>query len=360
MSRTVEKPLRVGRYEILAELTRGGMGVVYRARDEAGREVVVKHLLPEAARRPHILRLFEREYETLSTLEHPRIIEVYEYGYEGGLPYYSMELLNGSDLRDLAPMPYREACSVLRDVASSLALLHARRLVHRDVSPRNIRRTENGRAKLIDFGAVTVFGMTAEVVGTAPCIAPEVLSGLVLDARSDLYALGVVAYFILTGRYPYPARDLAQLPLAWTNRPPAPSEIVPTIPGALDDLVLGLLRHDPMARPGSAAELIDRLTAIGDLEPESDPRVAESFLYTPPLVGREDELEKVSSSRQDGIGCAVARSRRARPCWRGRASRSRGAERSCIAPCRRSKPPSRFTIVRAEPSTRNGRRSFRR
>lgn len=264
-----------------------------RAFDESrGREVALKRLLPQAAQKPHLLRLFEREFQTLASLAHPRIIEVYEYGLHEGVPYYTMELLAGSDLRDLAPRPFREACSDLRDVASSLALLHARRLAHRDVSPRNVRRTADGRAKLIDFGAVAGFGACHEVVGTPPCVAPEVLRGLALDARSDLYALGVVAYYALTGRYPYPARELAQLIEVWQIEPVRPSQIVPGIPPRLDELVMALLSHDPEARPGSAAEVIEKLNAIGELAPESDGRIAKSFLFSPPLVARKSEMQR--------------------------------------------------------------------
>src|SRR5687768_4625750 len=118
------------------------MGAVYRARDEAsGRIVAYKQLLSSkiGSKRRTIEALFEREYHALVRLRHPRIIEVYDYGFGEAGPYYTMELLDGNDLQQLAPLPYREACRHLRDVASSLALIHAHRLVHRDVSPRNVR-----------------------------------------------------------------------------------------------------------------------------------------------------------------------------------------------------------------------------
>src|SRR5258708_30505932 len=105
-----------------------------------------------------------------------------------------MELLEGQDMRKAAPLPYREACRHLRDVATSLALLHARRLLHRDLSPGNVRMTTDGRCKLIDFGALAAFGTPPFIVGTPPVVPPEALAGAPLDQRSDLYELGALAY----------------------------------------------------------------------------------------------------------------------------------------------------------------------
>jgi eukaryotic-like serine/threonine-protein kinase len=147
---------RIGRYLLLDQIGAGGTGVVHRARDDiSGNTVALKQLhAPKAkpAQQRQLEALFELEYHTLVRLKHPRIIEVYDYGLCDEGPYYTMELLDGSDLHSLAPLPYRQACRYLRDVASSLALLHARRLVHRDVTVRNVRLTADGRAKLIDFG----------------------------------------------------------------------------------------------------------------------------------------------------------------------------------------------------------------
>jgi serine/threonine protein kinase len=136
-----------GRYSIIGRIGAGGAGVVYRVRDEvSGRLVAFKQLLTAKAgkRKRTMEALFEREYHTLVRLKHPRIIEVYDYGVAPDGPYYTMELLEGSDLGQLPRLPHGDVCRHLRDVASSLALLHAQRLVHRDVSPRNIRLTSDG------------------------------------------------------------------------------------------------------------------------------------------------------------------------------------------------------------------------
>src|SRR5262249_38763230 len=152
--------------------------------------------------------LFEREYATLARLSHPSIVQVYEYAIEADTAFYTMELLAGGSLKGMVPLSLREACRILRDVASALALVHARRLVHRAVSPANIRIRPDGRAKLIDFGALAGFGAVSDVVGTPSCIAPECLTTRELDARTDLFSLGAVAYWVLTGHMPFVANSL--------------------------------------------------------------------------------------------------------------------------------------------------------
>jgi serine/threonine protein kinase len=130
------------RYDIEGEIARGGMGVVYKVRDPSGRELALKRIRADAiGHRPILRSAFEREYQVLASLDHPGIIHVYDYGVDGDQPYYTMEYVRGRDLRELAPMPWRSACRCLRDVASALSLLHARRLLHRDLSPNNVKVT---------------------------------------------------------------------------------------------------------------------------------------------------------------------------------------------------------------------------
>lgn len=300
--------LVAGRYELTRLIARGGMGEVFVAYDRSkDRSVALKRLLPRSiAQRGHLAH-FMREYHALSALRHPRIIEVYEYGVDRDFPYYTMELLDGQDLGDLSPLPYREACLYLRDVASSLALLHARRLLHRDVSPRNVRRTSDGHCKLLDFGAMVAFGVPPNVTGTAPCIAPEALHGASLDQRSDLYSLGALAYCLLTGKHGYAVSQIEDLPEAWrkTLRPPGRAV---EIPSELDELVMSLMSLDPMKRPKSAAEVIDWLSAAGELPAEETAGVARSFFTSTPLCGRElqsETLARLIKRAEKGRGGAV-------------------------------------------------------
>jgi len=267
------------------------MGIVYRALDEAtGRRVALKQMGGPPA---DPLR-FRREFHTMRNLAHPRIVEVYDYGVDG-TPYYTLELLDGLDLGDLETLPWRFACELLRDVASALAFLHARRLLHRDLAPRNVRCTSEGRAKLIDFGVLSTMGVTEDIAGTPPFMAPEIASGRALDHRYDLFGLGALAYRILTGHLPFPARTVEQL--ATLHRPPSPaSAFVPDIPPQLDALVFALLSADPLARPASAAEVIDRLTVIGDLERVTEVETTHGWIASAALVGREREVALIRRS----------------------------------------------------------------
>src|SRR5262245_38571572 len=169
-------PLTVAdRYEVKRLLGRGGTAAAFRAFDrKSGQDVALK-LLTASGSADKVARmheLFEREFHTLIELAHPRVVQAFDFGHDHGKPYYTMEVLDGGDLRELAPMPWQEACTVAYEMCSALALLHSRRLVHRDITPRNVRRTHDGRAKLLDFGLLAPMGPTALLAGTAPYVAP--------------------------------------------------------------------------------------------------------------------------------------------------------------------------------------------
>jgi tetratricopeptide (TPR) repeat protein len=302
-------PQRIGPHHRTRRLlARGGMGAVYEVIDERdARPLALKLMHDEGAR---LQALFEREYRTLRGLAHPRIVQAHEYGFDGTRPFYTMELVEGSDLHALAPLDYRKACGYLRDVASALALLHTRGLLHRDLSARNVRATADGHCKLLDFGAVASFGVQTQVVGTPPCIAPETLRRAALDQRTDLFALGALAYWLLTGRHAFAARTLGELPECWALRPPRPSELAPhsAIPPELDALVAQLLSLDPTSRPHSTTEISERLSVIAHLPPEAAATriaIARSYFETPEFVGRAPEqsllLDALHSARS-GIG----------------------------------------------------------
>jgi Protein kinase domain/AAA ATPase domain len=247
--------------------------------------------------RTQTLQLFEREFMTLAQVSHPRIVAAHDFGIdpEHG-PFYAMELLDGGDLHERAPVPFREACSIGRDIGSALAFLHSRRLLYRDLSPRNVRCTASGAAKLIDFGAMTPVGIPHETLGTAPFVAPEVLQQQPLDQRTDLYSLGATLYYALTGKQAFPARSMAQLWELWRTSPPAPSSFAPDIPAGVDQLVMQLLQLDPAQRPASAAEVMQRLESLGGLSSGEHLLVQEAYMVAPKLVGRERELRKASSA----------------------------------------------------------------
>ncbi|MEM7155936.1 MAG: AAA family ATPase [Myxococcota bacterium] len=281
-----------GRYRVEQTLGRGAMGEVLRAYDLiTERDVAIKRFALSADRKDDQLR-FRREFHTLAQLKHPRIVEVHDYGVdERSRPYYAMELLDGRDFSELAPLPWRRACGLLRDVASALAFLHARQLLHRDVAPRNVRCTEDGRAKLLDFGMLSTMGVSHEVVGTLPSIPPEMLLGLPMDGRADLFGLGALSFWLLTGRHPQRVHSLEDLMRNGRRPPPPPSSMVGDLPPALDDLVLSLLCPEPLGRPAQAAEVIERLEAIADLPPAPELEAVRGYVRSAALVGREREIE---------------------------------------------------------------------
>ncbi|MEY4580604.1 MAG: hypothetical protein RL701_5307, partial [Pseudomonadota bacterium] len=285
------------RYSIQRLLGRGGMAVVYEAveRNDTTRRVALKQLqtLSDPLKQQRNLELFEREFHTLSQLAHPRIVRVFDFGIDAGGAYYAMELLEGGDLQELAPVPWRRACSIARDVCSALSLLHSRRLVHRDVSPRNVRCLNDGPAKLIDFGAMAPAGPTKLIVGTPPCCAPESVHLQALDGRTDLFSLGATLYFMLVGQHAFPARNFAALSDAWQTGFARPSQVVADIPAELDALVSDLLSLEPDARPASAAEVMERLSAIDGEAASEQLMAARAYLATPVLVGRDEPLARV-------------------------------------------------------------------
>jgi hypothetical protein len=288
-------PARIGhRYQVLEQLGRGGMAVVYRVRDSSrGEELALKQLVLKASARDRELRAqFEQEFYVLAQLSHPSVIAVYDFGDDEQGPYYTMELLDGGDLSTRAPLDVQTACELMVQLCSSLSLLHSRKLVHRDISPRNVRCTPEGSAKLIDFGAMLPMGPCLQSVGTPSFVAPEVVHHLPIDARTDLFSLGATLYFALTGRKPFAARVLADLNEAWRKEPTPPSQLVAGIPPALDELVLSLLRIDPAGRPRNAFEVMQRLTAIVGARNTEPEQVAQAYLYTPALVGRDAERRR--------------------------------------------------------------------
>lgn len=291
----------------------GGMACVYLTIDSVtGRELAVKRLTVRTRDRAYeeAAALFVREFHTLIALSHPCVVEVYDYGVDELGPFYTMEHVEGGDLKERAPCDWRSACSLAYDVCSVLALLHSRRLVHGDVSPRNIRYTCDRRAKLIDFGALSSMGPCDKIIGTPAFVAPEVVSRLTSDARTDLYSLGGSLYYALTGQLPYPVSDFAGLAEAWQTPPLPPSRMLPEaeIPAALDALVLSLLAQDPVERPSNSYEVMARLAALAGLSHPDELELAQAHLSTPALQGRDEALASVRvelSRMQDGDGGGV-------------------------------------------------------
>src|SRR5579864_4517892 len=218
MDTSLSKPTRIGAYDIVSVIGRGGMGTVFKATDpRIGRSVAIK-VLTAAADDPDLLLRFYREAKYTGSLQHQNIVTVYELGHQDGIPYLVMEYLEGVSLEALIasgrPMPIAEKLRIILQVCSGLAYAHKRDLVHRDIKPANIVLVENGTAKIVDFGIARLGGnrltKTGHIVGSLNYMSPEQLNGNVeLDLRTDLYSTGVVLFQLLTGVLPFDSGSTA-------------------------------------------------------------------------------------------------------------------------------------------------------
>jgi serine/threonine-protein kinase len=227
-----------GPYRIAEPLGRGGMAAVYRARDPAlDRDVALKILPPEFLHEPSFAERFRQEARVAARLEHPHVLPVHAFGIEQGRPWMAMRLVGGGSLAERlqrGPLPPSQTVALLGEVASALDYAHARGVVHRDVKPANVLLDEDGRAYLADFGIArllegsSVATQTGLVVGTPSYMAPEQALGSKVDARADVYALGVVAFECLTGRVPYTGTTPVAILMKHVSEPvpePAPGEL---------------------------------------------------------------------------------------------------------------------------------------
>ncbi|MBW2455127.1 MAG: serine/threonine protein kinase [Deltaproteobacteria bacterium] len=275
----VSEARQLGQYTVEEKLGEGGMGIVYRANHALlRRPTAVKVLLPDRVEEADVAR-FEREVRATARLSHPNTVTIYDYGRtpEGHF-YYAMELLEGASLAEMVdvagPLPPERVVHVMRQVAGALAEAHDLGLIHRDIKPANVMMTSRGGvadvAKVVDFGLVkqvadgeiSVTGDGDFIVGTPLFLAPEViLKQAADDGRSDLYALGCVGYFLLTGQPVFLAGTMVSVcSMHLTKEPEPPSErLGAPVPADLEALVLQLLAKDVDDRPASAAELRARL-----------------------------------------------------------------------------------------------------
>ena len=268
--------LQSGRYVTLKKLGEGGKGVVYKARDTALNRVVAIKMLKSAVSSEEAYSRFMREAQAVAKLNHPNIVTIHDIGKEDGKQFFVLEFVDGMSLRELMGTYPEGKCdmqTVLRigiDVCNALQYAHSQSVLHRDIKPENIMITQEGTAKLMDFGLAKMLGqpsITQEgvIVGTVAYVAPEIALGKGADARSDLYSLGAVLYEAVTGRPPFPSDDSVKIIFSHIHDYPiSPNKLNPKVPQALAECIMKLLEKEPAKRYQNTADLLNVLREIAE------------------------------------------------------------------------------------------------
>ena len=267
----IEGRLLGNRYELIEKIGNGGMAKVYKAKDQIlNRYVAVKILRDEFTTDQEFIKRFEAEAQSAASITHPNIVSVYDVGNEGNLYYIVMELVQGKTLKEIiveegSALPWKWSINIAIQIASALEVAHRNKIVHRDIKPHNIIITEDGVAKVTDFGiakavsnsTITSFGTT---IGSVHYFSPEHARGGFTDSKSDLYSLGVVMYEMLTGRVPFDADTPVSVALKHMQEEPTPPiELNEKIPSSVNDIILKAMRKDTSLRYQNATEMLKDL-----------------------------------------------------------------------------------------------------
>ena len=293
------------RYEILEKIGEGGMATVYKARcNILKRYVAVKVLREEFTTDEEFIRRFNTEAQAAASLTHPNIVSIFDVGHEDNIYYIVMELVQGKTLKEIinedGVLPWKWSVNIAIQVASALETAHKNNIVHRDIKPHNIIITEDGIAKVTDFGiakavsnsTITAFGTT---IGSVHYFSPEHARGGYTDAKSDIYSLGVVMYEMLTGRVPFDADTPVSIALKhMQEKPVEPMKLNPSIPFAINKIIMKAMEKEPSLRYQNATEMLKDLSmALKDPEGGFVKSNAEKLQYTQrvPVLGEEPQVE---------------------------------------------------------------------
>jgi predicted Ser/Thr protein kinase len=269
-----QKPEKIGKYEVLDVLGRGGMGVVYRARDaRLGRVVAIKMLTESFSGNPEMLQRFYREASQTGALRHNNIVIVFDAGDQDGEPYIVMEYVEGEPLDKIIKrerIHLQLALSIVEQICAALAYAHRNGVIHRDIKPANVIIRADETVKLLDFGIArddnrvdTSLTSTGALVGTPPYMAPERFRGAPVDGRSDIFSAGVLLYLLLTGKLPFDADYPAVIDQILRSEPAAPSVLVAECPTDIDSIVARALAKSPADRYANADDMAMDLHEVG-------------------------------------------------------------------------------------------------
>ena len=290
---TLQPGNKLGAYEIVEKVGAGGMGAVYKGYQTAlGRYVAIKVLPPQTAGDPAFAERFAIEARAIGKLRHPNIVTAFDFAHDGEVAFLVSEFIDGGTLADQlgAPLPLDYVVQALTPIAAALDYAHARGIVHRDIKPQNVLMTHDGTPVLTDFGLAKIVGpgsgitQAGSLMGTAEYIAPECASGAeVAGPAADQYALGLIAYQMLTGRHPFPADNPLSALMAHVHKPvPLPSSLGVTLPPTTEAALLRSLAKRPEERFARSSDFVKALAGSAFISPSA--ASAAATLSTPPVA----------------------------------------------------------------------------
>ena len=299
------------RYEILEKIGEGGMATVYKARcNILKRYVAVKVLRDEFITDEEFIKRFNTEAQAAASLTHPNIVSIFDVGHEENIYYIVMELVQGKTLKEIinedGVLPWKWSVNIAIQVASALETAHKNNIVHRDIKPHNIMITEDGIAKVTDFGiakavsnsTITAFGTT---IGSVHYFSPEHARGGYTDAKSDIYSLGVVMYEMLTGRVPFDADTPVSIALKhMQEKPVEPMKLNPSIPYAVNKIIMKAMEKDTSLRYQNATEMLKDLSmALKDPEGDFVRKNSETMVYTQRIPTLGEKLDREENQEEE-------------------------------------------------------------
>jgi eukaryotic-like serine/threonine-protein kinase len=305
-----------GRYKVLTRLGSGGMADVYCAEDQQlGRKVALKLLHRRFAEDAEFVERFRREASAAAGLQHPNVVGVYDRGEWDGTYYIAMEYLPGRSLKDVirqeAPLEPVRAIDMTIQILKAARFAHRKGIVHRDLKPHNVMVDDEDRVKVTDFGIARAGASdmteTGSIMGTAQYLSPEQAQGHAVSQSSDLYAVGVILFELLTGHVPFDAESAVSIALKHVSEaPPAPSVFDPSVPPALESIVLWALEKDPAARPADADAFINALEEAREATVAQEAPGQRTAIFAPAAIPPDPYAEDVLAAAAVGAAAGAA------------------------------------------------------